>query len=990
MGQIVGGAAKPKRCNLNKLSQLGTPAAGEHILVSSDNSMNAAGQGNFDCYIVGDGKKAATALPLIKTYANDVDNEPTAGSDNLVKSGGVYEKTFGYSKVNYSEVHTSTYLNTRGVEVSGGTGKVVVYDILPDNEYYLDAVLYKATSSIYLVGVAIYATDENSDIPILVLKRVGANGEHYSIKINTAGISDVAKLKVAVTGNSEPVLNIKCTNSYYKGNLDVTIPPSSIDYKKAIRTNGNIETQDASNIYTFPASPGKVYIVYASPVAFPSVYVFIALYDENGNVVKTVSKFNSTNYPKSRWCINTSDLAVSTIKIVSNSSPLVVEYENTDYTQLADIDGNIGFDRINGTLPLNKMENIPLEKIEQTAILSTNGYYNVITEDSEDANSAIKYSDGSIVTDSQYMKDGVVRHYTLPDNVVVKIHFITPAFSSAYIAGCVLKNGTVVKKYLRLNSTNKTVDFVIDNRTLKADTLLLSINKNSKDLTIVTHTAEIVEAEPGDLPSAGTLVELPTLIYTLEQTAMKFGVIQRLYIEGIANSSNKTLKIDDAQNVVIDYGKQYTLHNQTYTQYVNVTADGYSDYVANIAVQENEPTKLSNQHPKILCIGDSLTDNGYPALVEFIAKCLNLDYGNIGVTMVGTRMENLDISLGDYSFQGCRGANEGRSGWAICTYLRHINIVTADKLQWDLLGLGTMTRNGVPSRSYVSFDSTNQEHLALLSSTCHGWYDVENTEEVFNYLTNSANYHINTFEYEGETYTLGSSYSSDQYSVMVKAFKYIITGGAWVPNPFYSYTTVQTSNGEYAFNLAEYINKYKTLDVDGTTRLIPGSTAGSEITSADINSADVCVPSHVVIIMSENYQRYGSNISASDIVDDLESIADLIHQYNSSVKIAFGCTRKYGAFNPSMYDFYPGIFTFNSYLFNIWKETKTRFNNSDYYIIPLYATQSILGSGGGLSFDSIDQKQRCKMIGDYTHTGDTVTSYLDRAIGVISWVASTY
>ncbi len=69
MGQIIGSAAKPKRCNLSKLSQLGTPAAGEYILVSSDNSMNAAGQGNFDCYIVGDGQKAATALPLQRINA---------------------------------------------------------------------------------------------------------------------------------------------------------------------------------------------------------------------------------------------------------------------------------------------------------------------------------------------------------------------------------------------------------------------------------------------------------------------------------------------------------------------------------------------------------------------------------------------------------------------------------------------------------------------------------------------------------------------------------------------------------------------------------------------------------------------------------------------------------------------------------------------------------------------------------------------------------
>lgn len=73
MGQIVSSAAKPKRCNANQLSQVPTPAAGEHILVSSDNSMNAAGQGNFDCYIVGNGRTAATALPLIKTNADVVE-----------------------------------------------------------------------------------------------------------------------------------------------------------------------------------------------------------------------------------------------------------------------------------------------------------------------------------------------------------------------------------------------------------------------------------------------------------------------------------------------------------------------------------------------------------------------------------------------------------------------------------------------------------------------------------------------------------------------------------------------------------------------------------------------------------------------------------------------------------------------------------------------------------------------------------------------------
>lgn len=86
MGQIVSSAAKPKRCNLNQLSQVPTPAAGEYILVSSDNSMNAAGQGNFDCYIMGDGRTAATALPVQPIAANEV----TKDNKNSVTSGAVY------------------------------------------------------------------------------------------------------------------------------------------------------------------------------------------------------------------------------------------------------------------------------------------------------------------------------------------------------------------------------------------------------------------------------------------------------------------------------------------------------------------------------------------------------------------------------------------------------------------------------------------------------------------------------------------------------------------------------------------------------------------------------------------------------------------------------------------------------------------------------------------------------------------------------------
>ncbi len=109
MGQIVSAAAKPKRCNLNQLSQVPIPAAGEHILVSSNNSMNAAGQGNFDCYIEGDGHTAATALEL-KWIA---DKELAKNSKNAISNSTVYE-----------EVDS---INNRISEIGGGSKSVTDY-----------------------------------------------------------------------------------------------------------------------------------------------------------------------------------------------------------------------------------------------------------------------------------------------------------------------------------------------------------------------------------------------------------------------------------------------------------------------------------------------------------------------------------------------------------------------------------------------------------------------------------------------------------------------------------------------------------------------------------------------------------------------------------------------------------------------------------------------------------------------------------------------
>ena len=133
MGQIVSLAAKPKRCNLNKLSQLGTPAAGEYILVSSDNSMNAAGQGNFDCYIEGDGQKAATALELkhINEFEHnmaEIVSAISATTRNLYDGNDLkFTHFYTLGEAGVTMLEAGTYTISANVTCANSSLRVLVY-----------------------------------------------------------------------------------------------------------------------------------------------------------------------------------------------------------------------------------------------------------------------------------------------------------------------------------------------------------------------------------------------------------------------------------------------------------------------------------------------------------------------------------------------------------------------------------------------------------------------------------------------------------------------------------------------------------------------------------------------------------------------------------------------------------------------------------------------------------------------------------------------
>lgn len=206
MGQIIGGAAKPKRCNLNKLSQLETPAAGEHILVSSDNSMNAAGQGNFDCYIVGDGIKAATALTL-RSLTAEIDEELTR-----------LQEEFDEQKIDKSAIEEDEEVIARlAVYIQNNfalknevpdTSDFAAKSDLEDDEF----VIAKAFVQMLGGGTANVkgtVTIKNSDIITVFGSSYGTgtaciNGKHWTN--NIAALSDYQFQNLSFDGNNNVML----------------------------------------------------------------------------------------------------------------------------------------------------------------------------------------------------------------------------------------------------------------------------------------------------------------------------------------------------------------------------------------------------------------------------------------------------------------------------------------------------------------------------------------------------------------------------------------------------------------------------------------------------------------------------------------------------------------------------------------------------------------------------------------------------------------
>lgn len=81
-------------------------------------------------------------------------------------------------------------------------------------------------------------------------------------------------------------------------------------------------------------------------------------------------------------------------------------------------------------------------------------------------------------------------------------------------------------------------------------------------------------------------------------------------------------------------------------------------------------------------------------------------------------------------------------------------------------------------------------------------------------------------------------------------------------NPFFNEKTSK-------FSLKTAIDKFKTLDDDGVTRLEANSTAGTEVT--DVNAFDFCTPTHVVINLNHNSSLEEYKRTIPEVVNTIKS-----------------------------------------------------------------------------------------------------------------------
>lgn len=402
---------------------------------------------------------------------------------------------------------------------------------------------------------------------------------------------------------------------------------------------------------------------------------------------------------------------------------------------------------------------------------------------------------------------------------------------------------------------------------------------------------------------------------------------------------------------------------------------------------------------------------GYVSMMNAITDRYNTDKSNINFTYVGTIKENLTVELDGQEYTP-RACNEGRSGWDIGNYLRHAVFVNptsntvlsystmTGKVAWDSLGLGSRGTD-----SYTHEYTGSVEDKNLLHNTCHGFYKPDVTEDLWHWcLQRAQKYNLYSFRYDEQDYSFNGRFTgtsgSPSYSgafdeneqTCVSAFMQYVFNKPDIP--FYDINTVESSSGAYAANFITYISRYRTLNDNGERLEEDSPEIGSFV--ENVNAYDVCVPTHVCLMMSYNSANFFGGTSSTEgckqVINDLYQFCTLIKEAFPNVKIAYACNRAYGVDYPAKWTdigFFPEKFigAFTTEIHRLMVADANLKSIGDY--VPIFECQSVAGEINAKAISTLDGEKKIRYNGDTLHAGNTPGGWTDRASMYISWIAST-
>ena len=508
-------------------------------------------------------------------------------------------------------------------------------------------------------------------------------------------------------------------------------------------------------------------------------------------------------------------------------------------------------------------------------------------------------------------------------------------------------------------------------------------------------------------------INFPKYIYSAYNTGTRYrNIAQSIKLEGVLDRVVKGGKLNYGRELMILKSDAPSSNFSKETKKIALNSGNITLEEGSFDLITTKNSVISGKTIKHLVIGDS-----WAAANENTLDGQHTGPWNYTSTVVDefekTKIDlELDsttrfISIGDTSsarrnniYKGItyeiRASQIGKGGWSAYSFLRFpTNIrqegagTMSEKLAWDALGLGRRELYGNTydeSATYTPYVADVEHRIQYLTEVAMGYYHWDYSTELLRWAEGGSSQSV---------YVPGNT---TQQATIDAAMENLLNHPE---NPFYDWATAINSDGEYAFSLAKYLERYKTLADDGVTRLVIGETAGTEVTQSwQLAEYDVCKPSHVTLELGMNdYNK----IPIQQRFEDIYKIAELIHDFDANILVGIMTVHITGAFYPEYFldkavynkitDYNENLYyksdtaslrALNTYFTNQFPTENADRNNV--YYIPSYFIQGVTRNGA----------YNCKTTNDKTIIADGTDSihgaidvYAEMGYQLWSWLLYT-